>query len=105
MRLYRAAFSHSLDPELTLAAQLFCVAKSSQGDDGPFDLYVVMNGAVIAPAPAFHRAHTRSGHHGLHLVGFEVISAFNLLRIVWPNELKLSATITKAPGPPITLLR
>jgi hypothetical protein len=45
------------------------------------------------------------GHHGLHLVGFEVISALNLLRIVWPNELKFSATIMKAPGPPITLLR
>ena len=40
-----------------------------------------------------------------HLVGFEVISALNLLWIVWPNELKFSATITKAPGPPITLLR
>ena len=40
-----------------------------------------------------------------HLVGFELISALNLLRIAWPNELKFSATITKAPGPPITLVR
>jgi hypothetical protein len=40
-----------------------------------------------------------------HLVGFEVISALNLSRIVRPNELKFSATMTKAPGPPITLLR
>ena len=43
--------------------------------------------------------------YSIHLVGFEVISALNLLRVVWPNELKFSATITKAPGPPITLLR
>ena len=28
MRLYRAEFSHSLDPELTSAVQLFCAAKS-----------------------------------------------------------------------------
>ena len=39
------------------------------------------------------------------LVPLGAISAFNLLRIISPNELKFSATITKAPGPPITLLR
>ena len=33
------------------------------------------------------------------------ISVFTLLRIVSPKELKFFATITKAPGPPITLLR
>ena len=32
------------------------------------------------------------------------ISAIILLMIAWPNELKFCATITKAPGPPITLV-
>ena len=59
--------------------------------------------------PASPRRLTTVGHDCCnacdHLVGFEVISALNLLRIVSPTESKFSATVTKAPGPPITLLR
>jgi hypothetical protein len=37
--------------------------------------------------------------------GLAAISAMSLLRIACPNELKFSATMTKAPGPPTTLFR
>jgi hypothetical protein len=37
--------------------------------------------------------------------GAIAISAISLLRIAFANELKFSATITNAPGPPITLSR
>ena len=37
--------------------------------------------------------------------GAQAISAIIFFTIAWPNELWFSATITKAPGPPITFLR
>src|SRR5260370_15582183 len=49
----------------------------------------------------------RSYSTELRLLGYGLaaISAMSLLRIACPNELKFSATMTKAPGPPTTLFR
>ena len=37
--------------------------------------------------------------------GFHAISAIIFFTIAWPNESWFSATMTNAPGPPITLRR
>jgi hypothetical protein len=58
------------------------------------------------PGPS--RASPRSDQGSAACVGGvsgAAISAISLLRMAWPNELKFSAAITNAPGPPMTLLR
>ena len=51
---------------------------------------------------AFHARHRSSA---CFVCCTQAISAISLLRIACPNELKFSATMTNAPGPPMTLLR
>src|SRR6202162_6257394 len=60
------------------------------------------------PAPRGARAVRRASlqrNWACRVCWTDAISAISLLRIACPNELKSSATMTKEPGPPITLLR